>query len=206
MVEQLGLVGEADGPEPPRSPARSCSTSSVVNRGPRKLPCWRVPARRGPGAGPGAGARRTGPPPAPRRRRRPPAGSRGRRTAPRGAAGRWPRSSGRRRRPGPGSSCPVCAWTWRPIRSTTSSVTAWMLAARSMCRCSRGDFGQPRRPAEEPVEAAAGHRQPLAVVEVVHVQPEAAVGLEVDQVARGSAPRRPAGRRGPGPSACIRRC
>ena len=29
----------------------------------------------------------------------------------------------------------------RPIRSTTSSVTAWMLAARSMCRCSSGDSG-----------------------------------------------------------------
>ena len=70
----------------------------------------------------------------------------------------------------------------RPMRSTTSSVTAWMLAARSMCRCSSGDSGLPRRPAEERVEPAAGHRQPLAVVEVVHVQPEAAVGLEVDQV------------------------
>ena len=34
------------------------------------------------------------------------------------------------------------ARTWRPIRSTASSVTAWMLAARSMCRCSRGDSGE----------------------------------------------------------------
>ncbi len=32
------------------------------------------------------------------------------------------------------------------------------------------------------MEAAAGHGQTLAVVEVVHVQPETAVGLEVDQV------------------------
>ena len=36
---------------------------------------------------------------------------------------------------------PVRSRTWRPIRSTASSVTAWMLAARSMCRCSSGDSG-----------------------------------------------------------------
>jgi hypothetical protein len=43
-------------------------------------------------------------------------------------------------------------------------------------------LGVARRPAEERVEALAGHRQPGAVVEVVEVEPEAAVGLEVDQV------------------------
>ena len=37
-----------------------------------------------------------------------------------------------------------------PIRSTASSVTAWMLAARSMCRCSQRRLGRSRRAAEEP--------------------------------------------------------
>ena len=104
------------------------------------------------------------------------------RTVPRGAAGRWRRSSAPRRRPAPGSSAPVRRYSSRPMRSTTSSVTAWMLAARSMCRCVRSDSGRAGRPAEQRVEPGARHRQPLAVVEVVHVQPEAAVGLQVDQM------------------------
>ena len=36
--------------------------------------------------------------------------------------------------------------TWRPMRRKTSSVTSWMLAARSMCRCSREDSGSRGRP------------------------------------------------------------
>ena len=48
-------------------------------------------------------------------------------------------------------------------------------------------LGSARRTAEQPVKPAVGHRQPLAVVEIIHVQPEAAVGLEVDQVLVGSA-------------------
>ena len=43
-------------------------------------------------------------------------------------------------------------------------------------------FGIPGRAAEQIVEPPVGHRQPLAVVEVVHVQPEAAIRLQVDQV------------------------
>ena len=39
-----------------------------------------------------------------------------------------------------------------------------------------------RRSAEELVESLIGHRQTLAVVEVVHVQPKTAVRLEVDEV------------------------
>ena len=45
-----------------------------------------------------------------------------------------------------------------------------------------GRLRPPRRAAEQVVELPAGHRQALAVVEVLHVQPEAAVGLEVDEV------------------------
>jgi len=45
-------------------------------------------------------------------------------------------------------------------------------------------FGTPRRAAEQRVELPVGHRQPLAVVEVLHVQPEAAVIAQGDQVAR----------------------
>ena len=39
-----------------------------------------------------------------------------------------------------------------------------------------------RRPAKQLVEPVVGHRQPLAVVEILHVHPEAAVRLQVDQV------------------------
>ena len=38
------------------------------------------------------------------------------------------------------------------------------------------------RAAEQVVEPAIGHRQPLAVVEVLHVEPEAAVGLQVEEL------------------------
>ncbi len=44
-------------------------------------------------------------------------------------------------------------------------------------RCLRGS----RPAAEETIEPAVGHRQSLAVLEIVHVEPEAAVGLHVDQ-------------------------
>ena len=39
-----------------------------------------------------------------------------------------------------------------------------------------------RRPAKELVERAIGHREPLAVVEVLHVEPEAAIVFEIDQM------------------------
>ena len=41
-------------------------------------------------------------------------------------------------------------------------------------------LGIARRSAEQIMKPPARHRQPLAVVEVVHVQPHAAVGLEID--------------------------
>jgi len=43
-------------------------------------------------------------------------------------------------------------------------------------------FRGARRPAEKPVEPFAGHRQPRAVVEILHVHPKAAVRLEPNQV------------------------
>ena len=43
-------------------------------------------------------------------------------------------------------------------------------------------FRRPGRTAEEPVETAARHRKALAVVEVLHIQAEAAILLEVHQV------------------------
>ena len=42
--------------------------------------------------------------------------------------------------------------------------------------------GRPRRPAEERVEAGVRHLEARAVAEVVQVEPERAVGLQVDQV------------------------
>ena len=45
-------------------------------------------------------------------------------------------------------------------------------------------FGLPRRSTEKLVERPVRHRQPLAVVEVVHVQPEAAVVPQLEQMTR----------------------
>ena len=39
-----------------------------------------------------------------------------------------------------------------------------------------------RRPTEQLVEVTIGHRQTATVVEVPHVQPQAAVGFQVDQL------------------------
>ena len=108
------------------------------------------------------------------------------RTALRGGCGRWPRSSAPRRRPGTDSSRPSRAWTCRAIRSMISSVTTWIDAARSISRWVSGDSGLRGGPPNSAVELRRGHRQPLAVVEVRHVHPERAVGLQVDQLARGS--------------------
>ena len=118
-----------------------------------------------------------------RRRHRPrPAGSRGSRTGP----SRRMRPLPTQFRATPPASTrffmPVCRWTCRAVRSMTSSVTAWIEAARSISRCVSRLSGLPRRPAEEPVELPRGHRQPLAVVEVAHVHAVRAVFLEVDQV------------------------
>ena len=57
-----------------------------------------------------------------------------------------------------------------------------------MCRCSRSAPARRGGPPNRRWNAPVGHRQALAVVEIVHVQPETAVGLEVDQVLRGSVP------------------
>ena len=52
----------------------------------------------------------------------------------------------------------------------------------------QGRLGRARRTAEEAVKPPIGHRQPLAVVEIVHVEPEAAVGLQVDQALEDQVP------------------
>src|SRR3954463_15889115 len=43
-------------------------------------------------------------------------------------------------------------------------------------------LGLTRRSAEEAVEGLVRHREALAVIEILHVEPEAAVGLQVDEV------------------------
>ena len=55
-------------------------------------------------------------------------------------------------------------------RSMTSSVTAWIEAARSMSRWVSSVLGLARRAAEQRVEPAVGHGQAGAVVEVVQVR------------------------------------
>ena len=60
----------------------------------------------------------------------------------------------------------------RVSRSTTSSVTAWIEAARSMWRWVSSSFGLARRPAEQLVEPLVGHGQAGAVVEIGLVEPE----------------------------------
>ena len=70
----------------------------------------------------------------------------------------------------------------RVSRSTTSSSTACIEAARSMCFCSSSDSGSRGGAAEQRVEALVRHRQPGAIVEIIEIEPERAVGLEVDEV------------------------
>ena len=77
----------------------------------------------------------------------------------------------------------------RPMRSTTSSVTRLDAGRQIHVPLLERRLRLARRPAEQLVEPLVRHRQALAVVEVLHVQPEAAVGLEIDQVLVGSASR-----------------
>ena len=58
----------------------------------------------------------------------------------------------------------------RVSRSMTSSVTAWIEAARSMWRWVEQLVGLARRPAEQRVEPAVGHGQAGAVVEIAQVR------------------------------------
>ena len=57
-----------------------------------------------------------------------------------------------------------------------------MLAARSMWICSRSGLRRPRRTAKELGKAPVGHGQPLAVVEIIHVEPDAAVRFKIDEM------------------------
>ncbi len=195
-----------------RSSSVSCSyTARPPSEESTDLPSLKMPA---PGASPlwlslaalrsrgcpGAGARRTGPRPGPRRRRRPRAGSRCARTALRAGCGRCPRSSAPRRRPGTRFFSRSAVARAAAMRSMISSVTAWMRGGhvhvalgRAVPPASRGG------PPKSRSNCSAGHREALAVVEVVHVHAERAVGLEVDQLLAGSGPRTSARRRGPGP-------
>ena len=43
-------------------------------------------------------------------------------------------------------------------------------------------LGRPRGTAEEPLEAHAGHREAIGEVEVVHVEPDRAVGTDMDEL------------------------
>ena len=43
-------------------------------------------------------------------------------------------------------------------------------------------FGPPRRPTQQPMEPFVGHGQSLAVIEILHVHPETAVGFQIHQV------------------------
>ena len=43
-------------------------------------------------------------------------------------------------------------------------------------------FGLARRRAEQRIESGVGHRQPGTVVEVFHIEPEATVVLDVDEL------------------------
>ena len=101
-------------------------------------------------------------------------------------------------------SIPVSSARLRVRRSTTSSSTAWMEAAMSMCLCVEPAFGIARGAAEQRVEARIGHRQPGAIVEIVEVEPEGAVRLEVDQVVADQFVVFRRRHRAQAPSACIR--
>ena len=68
-----------------------------------------------------------------------------------------------------------------PRRSITSSHTTWTEAARSISFAVMMPLGLPRRAAEQIVKPWRGHRQPLAIVEVRHVQPERSVVHDPDQ-------------------------
>ena len=52
----------------------------------------------------------------------------------------------------------------------------------------QGRLRRARRAAQETMEPSIGHRQPLAVLEIVHVEPEAAVGFEVHQMLEDQVP------------------
>src|SRR5262249_10916309 len=62
-----------------------------------------------------------------------------------------------------------------------SSVTAWMLAATSMCRCSNLVSGRRGGPPNRSWKCRLVMVRP-SVVEVVHVHPETTVCLEFEQV------------------------
>ena len=72
----------------------------------------------------------------------------------------------------------------RVSRRTTSSVTAWIDAAMSMCCCVSQLFGLARRAAEQRIEALVRHGEPGAVVEIVEIEPEGAVVLESIRLSR----------------------
>ena len=100
---------------------------------------------------------------------------------------------------------PVSLRSERVRRSTISSVTACIDAARSMWCCVSSSSGLRGGPPNSVVELAVRHRQAGAVVEVRQVEPERAVVLHVDQVLEDRCRRTSARRRAPGPSPCTRR-
>ena len=77
---------------------------------------------------------------------------------------------------------PVSACTWRAARSIASSVTAWIDAAMSISRSVIGPSGCRGGPPKRRIEPARRHAQPLAVLEVRHVEAEGPIGLQIDQM------------------------
>src|ERR1700747_2431840 len=76
---------------------------------------------------------------------------------------------------------PVSSARLRVSRSTASSITAWIDAARSMWRCSSGAAGMRGAPSNSASKRSFVIVRP-ALVEVVEVEAKRAVGLEVDQI------------------------
>ena len=154
---------------------------------------------------PAADARQTRPPPAPRRRRQPPAESRDRRNLLRAATDRWPRSSVRLRQPERGASCRF-AVDMPP--DPQQDLFGHCLDAGGQVHVpllERG-LGRSGRTAEKAIKTAPCHRQALAILEILHVQPEAAIGLQIDQAFENQVFVDRLCRRETSPSACIRRC
>ena len=76
----------------------------------------------------------------------------------------------------------VSAASARVRRSTTSSVTAWIDAARSIWRWVSSSSGFARGAAEQRVEARISHRQPGAIVEIIEDRDGTSRPPSVDQM------------------------
>jgi hypothetical protein len=89
---------------------------------------------------------------------------------------------------------PVSCASDRVSRKTVSSSTAWIEAAKSISLGQQA-LGIAGRAAEQRVELRIRHAQAGAIVEILEIEPERAVGLEVDEMIENFAgiARRPIG-------------